>query len=193
MLRLTFILLIIGLLVIFAFLAVMAAVYLQNRQISRENSPTANHQESESKIEAIKRYRSKNPTASLKEAKEAVEAIQRGEIPSSPAPAPAPALDWQARVCQTLQQGQKIEAIKIYRAATGVGLKEAKEVVEAIQRGEMRLSEVASAPPAATPDWQHQVRAALQQGNKIEAIKLYREATGVGLKEAKEAVEALQS
>ncbi len=31
---------------------------------------------------------------------------------------------------------------------------------------------------------------ALRQGNKIEAIKIVREATGLGLKEAKDAVEA---
>jgi ribosomal protein L7/L12 len=30
---------------------------------------------------------------------------------------------------------------------------------------------------------------ALEQGRKIEAIKIYREAAGVGLKEAKEAIE----
>ncbi|MET0823914.1 MAG: ribosomal protein L7/L12 [Solirubrobacterales bacterium] len=32
---------------------------------------------------------------------------------------------------------------------------------------------------------------ALQRGNKIEAIKLYRELTGAGLKEAKDAVERI--
>jgi hypothetical protein len=35
-----------------------------------------------------------------------------------------------------------------------------------------------------------QIEAALARGNKIEAIKLYREVTGVGLKEAKDAVES---
>jgi len=33
----------------------------------------------------------------------------------------------------------------------------------------------------------------LQDGKKIEAIKVYRQATGVGLKEAKESVEAIAS
>jgi hypothetical protein len=37
------------------------------------------------------------------------------------------------------------------------------------------------------------VREALRRGNKIGAIKLYREATGLGLKEAKDAVEAMES
>ena len=35
---------------------------------------------------------------------------------------------------QALAAGQKIEAIKIYRAATGEGLKEAKDYVEALVR-----------------------------------------------------------
>ena len=34
--------------------------------------------------------------------------------------------------------------------------------------------------------------AALLQGRKIEAIKIYRQATGLGLKEAKEAIEELE-
>lgn len=32
----------------------------------------------------------------------------------------------------------------------------------------------------------------LRKGNKIEAIKAYREVTGVGLKEAKDAIEAME-
>jgi ribosomal protein L7/L12 len=36
------------------------------------------------------------------------------------------------------------------------------------------------------------VLAALSAGKKIEAIKLYRQRTGVGLKEAKDAVEAME-
>jgi ribosomal protein L7/L12 len=41
-------------------------------------------------------------------------------------------------------------------------------------------------------DMPDQVILALQRGEKIQAIKLYREATGVGLKEAKDAVEEIQ-
>jgi hypothetical protein len=36
------------------------------------------------------------------------------------------------------------------------------------------------------------VKRALREGNKITAIKLYREATGVSLKEAKDIVEAME-
>lgn len=33
----------------------------------------------------------------------------------------------------------------------------------------------------------------LRAGNKIEAVKLYREATGLGLKEAKDAIKAIEA
>jgi ribosomal protein L7/L12 len=66
---------------------------------------------------------------------------------------------------------------------TGVGLKEAKDAVEALERGEdIPAREL-------DDDLMQQVSSLLGRGEKIEAIKLYRERTGVGLKEAKEAVE----
>jgi large subunit ribosomal protein L7/L12 len=46
-------------------------------------------------------------------------------------------------------------------------------------------------PPGSLPDLEEEVRRLMAERKKIEAIKLYRETTGVGLKEAKEAVEAL--
>src|SRR5262245_11232038 len=81
-----------------------------------------------------------------------------------------------------------IGAIKLYREQTGVGLKQAKDAVEAFERGErLRL-------PASLPDGvaaQGELLALLKAGQKIEAIKLYRDQTGAGLKEAKDAVEDL--
>jgi ribosomal protein L7/L12 len=46
-------------------------------------------------------------------------------------------------------------------------------------------------PNVAPGSFEEQILALLQGGKKIEAIKLYREKTGKGLKEAKDAVEAL--
>jgi len=43
--------------------------------------------------------------------------------------------------------------------------------------------------PNADPINSPQIQVALQSGNKIEAIKIYRELTGVGLAEAKEAID----
>ena len=43
-----------------------------------------------------------------------------------------------------------------------------------------------------TPSLEKQIRMLLGEGNKIEAIKLFREQTGTGLKDAKDAVEAIE-
>lgn len=85
-----------------------------------------------------------------------------------------------------LTQGKKIAAIKLYREQTGVGLAEAKIAVESIERGDgVPDRKVAAADP------EQQILQLLAAGKKIEAIKLYREQMGVGLKDAKDAVEAL--
>ena len=89
-------------------------------------------------------------------------------------------------VAEALQKGKKIEAIKRYRAETGVGLKEAKEVIEGVQNP---VKAPATLPPESL---KQEVVEMLQANRKIGAIKLYREQTGMGLKEAKEAVEEIQ-
>jgi ribosomal protein L7/L12 len=55
---------------------------------------------------------------------------------SEPAPpgAPAPRLDIPQGVIEALRAGNKIEAIRLYRAARKLGLREAKEAVEQIER-----------------------------------------------------------
>ena len=91
-----------------------------------------------------------------------------------------------ADVLDALGHGNPIEAIKRLRAATGLGLKDAKDVIDAYEAGApVRLPPRPSETPLPAD-----VRAALQAGNKIEAIRLLRDHTGLGLKEAKDAVEA---
>lgn len=46
--------------------------------------------------------------------------------------------------------------------------------------------------PNADPALAPQIQEALKRGNKIEAIKIYRELTGVGLAEAKQAIERVE-
>ena len=55
------------------------------------------------------------------------------------------------------------------------------------------LSTGGDVAPAATEGWMAEVEMLRRAGRTIHAIKLYREHTGVGLKEAKDAVEALPS
>jgi ribosomal protein L7/L12 len=86
----------------------------------------------------------------------------------------------------------KIEAIKCVRELTGLGLKEAKDYVEAMPAaGPLPvLPRTGFTHPAGEGDLA-EVHALAQQGHKIEAIKRYRQLTGVGLKEAKDYVDRL--
>ncbi len=49
-----------------------------------------------------------------------------------------------------------------------------------------------SAPPSLTPEQREQIAAALYGGNKIAAIKQFREVSGLGLAESKEVIERLE-
>ncbi len=92
-----------------------------------------------------------------------------------------------ANVLDALQRENMIEAIKLLRESHRLGLKEAKDIIDAHLSGRTidLVAPDASATPLPAP-----VVQALQQGNKIEAIKLLREHTGLDLKEAKDMVEA---
>jgi ribosomal protein L7/L12 len=65
-----------------------------------------------------------------------VRTLRRGRAPAA-VPGPPRAIDpqTQARLTALAGQGNKIQAIKDLRAATGVGLKEAKDAVDALLAG----------------------------------------------------------
>lgn len=86
--------------------------------------------------------------------------------------------------------GNKIAAIKRVRELTGMGLKEAKDYVESWERAGAAPQLTVAERLASSHDLA-EVRALALAGNKIQAIKLYRELTGVGLKEAKDYVDSL--
>jgi ribosomal protein L7/L12 len=83
--------------------------------------------------------------------------------------------------------GDKVRAIRLLREETSLGLAEAKALLESNAAG-MQLASLSRGQPL-PPD----VRAELARGNKIQAIKLLRKATGLGLKEAKELVDGAES
>lgn len=111
-----------------------------------------------------------------------------------------------AEVDRLVAAGQKIQAIKLYRQHTGVRLQEAKDRIDhwSVSTTAPHLAAVSHAAAAsssitATPS---SVRGALPASvvsevdrliaadQKIQAIKLVREHTGFGLKQAKDIVEA---
>ena len=139
------------------------------------------------KIAAIKRYRELYGVG-LKDAKDAVEAIMAGgAAPPAPVRAPDPTTSLQPELDRLIAADQKIMAIKHYRTITGVGLKEAKDFVEARSRD---LAALAEAKDRAAAGLQPELDRLIAANQKIMAIKHYRMVTNVGLKEAKDAVEA---
>jgi ribosomal protein L7/L12 len=151
------------------------------------------------KIEAIKRYRA-DTGAGLADARAAVErlelemSISAGTPDELQTPAPGGAApDFLKRETEALlQRGRKIEAIKRYRAQTGLGLRAAKEAVDLL---EQELAPRASFGRRAGQSGEEpgaEVRRYLEEGRKIEAIKCYRAQTGLGLRAAKEAVDVLE-
>ena len=100
-------------------------------------------------------------------------------------------------VRQALDQGNKIEAIKQLRGITGLGLKEAKDWIESHERGEQAtFLPKPDAPPSgnvnASFTLTREAAEALKSGNKVEAIRIVREATGLGLAQAKTLVDMVQ-
>lgn len=113
---------------------------------------------------------------------------------------------------EAIRNDRKIEAIKLYRRFSGAGLKEAKDfiegIIEPVPQIQRKLDALlksagvqydpyanvpvsvrdalrnASVPAAVLDD--------IRNGRMIEAIKEYRTASGVGLKEAKDFVEGIK-
>jgi ribosomal protein L7/L12 len=100
--------------------------------------------------------------------------------------------------------GQKIEAIKAYKEITGMGLRESKEFIDDLEAQLRRdypdfPQNLASAPRPHRPSMGNipeedakKMTDFIFAGQKIAAIKMYKEATGLGLKESKDVIDALE-
>lgn len=96
------------------------------------------------------------------------------------------------KIHKLLHDKHVIQAIQLYREVTGVSLAEAKEAVE-----EMALDE-AGKPPSGVrsyddPVMESKIKSLLAKGKKIDAVKIYREEYGIGLKQAKDAVDRIEA
>ena len=117
--------------------------------------------------------------------------VRRGRTPVvSPRPTRAVDPQTRARLTELVARGNRMQAIKDLRVATGLGLKEAKDAVDAIAAGHDIPGELLPRPgiSAATEE---RARELIAQGRKVQAIKLVREETGLGLKEAKDVADGL--
>jgi hypothetical protein len=85
-------------------------------------------------------------------------------------------------------QGDYLGAARLLQSRRGVTLDEAAAEIDRL-RDDITPLDPGSAADPITPE----IAAAIRAGRKIEAIKLYRRAHGVGLKVAKDAVDAYEA
>jgi ribosomal protein L7/L12 len=154
-------------------------------------------------IDAIKLQRELTGDG-LKDAKDAVEAVK------SPVAAVRPpqqrelftAAQLDGALLPLLREGRKIEAIKLLREKTGLGLRESKDHIDALEAKAAAKGPVATVRPPppreivrpgkiAPEQLDEALLPLLREGRKIEAIKLHREQTGLGLRESKNYADAL--
>jgi ribosomal protein L7/L12 len=97
-------------------------------------------------------------------------------------------------VLAALQRGSIIDSIKLLRRAGVSSLKDAKALLEAEARRLHAGKSGALPPPAGAGSapgvFPREATAALRSGNKLEAIRIVRAHMGLGLKEARNVVEA---
>ncbi|HEX6984996.1 MAG TPA: ribosomal protein L7/L12 [Planctomycetaceae bacterium] len=111
------------------------------------------------------------------------------ELPDVSERADAP--DLETELLGLIDRGELLAAVKRYREATGAGLKEAKDAIDALQATRRLDADLRPRPGGTDSALEDELLDLLSRGDKIAAIKVYRKRTGAGLKEAKDAVEAL--
>jgi len=98
------------------------------------------------------------------------------------------------QIKELIVKGNKIAAIARYREMTRVGLKEAKDAVEAIERGEPVMDFAPSQFDSQNSVLlEEQIKQLLVRRQKIHAAKIYRKAHNCDLKDAKDAVDAIEA
>ncbi|MGI8880378.1 MAG: ribosomal protein L7/L12 [Jatrophihabitans sp.] len=131
-------------------------------------------------------------------------AVNRADDADVGVPPSAP-VELTERVQTLLRQGKKIQAIKEVRMARSIGLKDAKELVEAIESGHAITtglpdptspaaftSDQSALPAPSAADLATAARQIRDTQGAIHAVKYVHEQTGMGLAEAKQFVDALR-
>lgn len=94
-----------------------------------------------------------------------------------------------AEILSVWNSGSKVLAIKLLRDQSGLGLAEAKQLLESADATGSPLAVNRASPASAELLTELSIHAAMASGNKLEAVKLLKEATGLGLAEAKERID----
>jgi ribosomal protein L7/L12 len=96
-------------------------------------------------------------------------------------------------IVSMLEQGRRTDAIRMYREQTGTGLREATAAVEALDRVDnVPASRKHVASAGVDTDLKADLWSLMQNGQKSEAVRFYRQRTGSTLRVARETVEAVE-
>jgi ribosomal protein L7/L12 len=104
-----------------------------------------------------------------------------------------------------IQAGEKLQAVKVYKEAKGVSLAEAKDVIDRLAEklqaeGSMQYEAANIEQPAETHDHSAQESDGsleerclelIKSGNILQAVKLYKDESGAGLKDAKDMIDSM--
>ena len=90
-------------------------------------------------------------------------------------------------ILEQIKSGNKIDAVKMLRKELNISLIEAKELVDKVSAGDNDLG--INLSNKETVSVSEKALEFLREGKKIDAIKVVREETGLGLKDSKELVE----
>jgi ribosomal protein L7/L12 len=99
--------------------------------------------------------------------------------------------NFQSEIRDLVVQNRKIEAIKRVRKYTGWGLKQAKDYVDSLSEG-VSYDIAISSYRNITEGLDDELKSLISQNKKIEAIKLLRKRSGLGLKESKDYIDRLE-
>lgn len=116
----------------------------------------------------------------------------RPQPPASDSPAPYRRplnADESAEIDALVTQGSTIAAVKRLREMQSLSLVDAKHAIDAWQPGTVWTPVSPTSAPALTAEARAEVEGLIASERKIEAIKRFRELTGSGLRDAKDAVE----
>lgn len=104
------------------------------------------------------------------------------------------------QVQELVRQGKMIDAIKLVRDTTGMGLKESKDIVDNLLQNDFIIHDTYGKKTVDFPEEisnsksiGENVRELLQQNKKLEAIKLVYDTTDMNLQNAKDFVETYEN
>lgn len=103
-----------------------------------------------------------------------------------------------------IQAGEKLQAVKVYKEAKGVSLAEAKDVIDRLAEklNEDNTNQYEISNVEQTTHSNHTTQESnnsleekclelIKSGNVLQAVKLYKDESGAGLKEAKDMIDSM--